>query len=221
MFSNTIEVLQLGKQDYQTSYDAMRLYTQNRDQFSPDQIWVVEHPPVYTLGQAGEMHHLLDTNTPIPIVKVDRGGQITYHGPGQIVIYLLINLKRQNLFVREFVHKIEQAIIETLISYGVYTERIPGAPGIYLNGQNSGFEHLKGAKIAALGLKITKQCSYHGLSLNVDMDLSPFKGINPCGYQGLQTIDLATLNKKLTVKEVSDTLVIHLKNQLEKLPNNV
>jgi lipoyl(octanoyl) transferase len=150
-------------------------------------------------------------------VKVDRGGQITYHGPGQIIVYLLINLKRQNLFVREFVHKIEQATIDTLLQYGVHTERIPGAAGIYLNEQSSGFKHLKGAKIAALGLKITKQCSYHGLSLNVDMDLSPFKGINPCGYQGLQTIDLATLNKKLSISEVSDTLIEHLKIQLGKV----
>lgn len=220
MLCNTIEVLHLGEQDYQISFDAMRHYTQNRDHSSSDQIWVVEHPPVYTLGQAGDIHHLLDINTQIPVVKVDRGGQITYHGPGQVVLYLLINLKRRNLFVRELVNKMEQAIIDSLLHYGVYTERIQGAPGIYLNDQNSGFEYLSGAKIAALGLKITKQCSYHGLSLNVDMDLSPFKGINPCGYQGLQTIDLATLNKKLTTKEVSDTLVIHLKNQLEKLPNN-
>jgi len=216
MTSNAVEVINLGLQDYLTTYEAMKIFTQQRTESTKDQIWILEHPPVFTLGLAGENKHLLVQNSGIPLVSVDRGGQITYHGPGQLVIYLLINLKRQNLYVREFVNKIEQAIIDTLTQLHVYAERKAGAPGIYLNDKNSGYEHLSGAKIAALGLKITKQCSYHGLSLNVKMDLKPFEMINPCGYQGMQTVDLATLNKNITVLEVSDTLVTQLNRQLQQ-----
>jgi len=216
MTSNAVEVINLGLQDYLTTYEAMKIFTQQRTESTKDQIWILEHLPVFTLGLAGENKHLLVQNSGIPLVSVDRGGQITYHGPGQLVIYLLINLKRQNLYVREFVNKIEQAIIDTLSQLDVYAERKAGAPGIYLNDKNSGYEHLSGAKIAALGLKITKQCSYHGLSLNVKMDLKPFEMINPCGYQGMQTVDLATLNKNITVLEVSDTLVTQLNRQLQQ-----
>jgi lipoyl(octanoyl) transferase len=216
MTSNAVEVINLGLQDYLTTYEAMKIFTQQRTESTKDQIWILEHLPVFTLGLAGENKHLLVQNSGIPLVSVDRGGQITYHGPGQLVIYLLINLKRQNLYVREFVNKIEQAIIDTLTQLDVYAERKAGAPGIYLNDKNSGYEHLSGAKIAALGLKITKQCSYHGLSLNVKMDLKPFEMINPCGYQGMQTVDLATLNKNITVLEVSDTLVTQLNRQLQQ-----
>jgi lipoyl(octanoyl) transferase len=216
MTSNAVEVINLGLQDYLTTYEAMKIFTQQRTESTKDQIWILEHPPVFTLGLAGENKHLLVQNSGIPLVSVDRGGQITYHGPGQLVIYLLINLKRQNLYVREFVNKIEQAIIDTLTQLHVYAERKAGAPGIYLNDKNSGYEHLSGAKIAALGLKITKQCSYHGLSLNVKMDLKPFEMINPCGYQGMQTVDLGTLNKNITVLEVSDTLVTQLNRQLQQ-----
>ena len=216
MPSNAIEVLQLGVQDYLSTYEAMKDFTQRRNESTIDQIWVLEHPPVFTLGLAGEMQHLLDENSEIPLVRVDRGGQITYHGPGQLVIYLLLNLKRQQLFVRELVNKIEQAVIDTLLQLDVYAERKPGAPGIYLNDQNHGFEYLAGAKIAALGLKVTKQCTYHGLSLNVNMDLKPFEMINPCGYPGMQTVDLATLNKNKTLLEVSDIIIHQLTSQLHQ-----
>jgi len=216
MASNVIEVIHLGLQDYLTTYEAMKMFTQERSDATKDQIWILEHPPVFTLGLAGEIKHLLVQNSGIPVVPVDRGGQITYHGPGQLVVYLLLNLKRRNLYVRELVNKIEQAVIDTLEQLEVYAERKSGAPGIYLNDKNCGNEHLSGAKIAALGLKITKQCSYHGLSLNVKMDLKPFEMINPCGYQGLQTVDLATLNKNCTVSEVSDKLIHQLKRQLQQ-----
>lgn len=211
-----IDVIHLGMQEYLPTYEAMKEYTQNRDDTSADQIWVLEHPPVFTLGLAGEIKHLLEPNSSIEVVQVDRGGQITYHGPGQLIVYLLINLKRHHLFVRTLVHKMEEAIIQTLAFYGVIAIRKAGAPGIYLSDSNEGFETLAGAKIAALGLKVTKHCTYHGLSLNVSMDLKPFSAINPCGFAGLQTVDLATLNKNISMNEVAQTLVKHLLFQLEK-----
>jgi lipoyl(octanoyl) transferase len=216
MASDVIEVVDLGLQDYLTTYEAMKIFTQERTDATKDQIWILEHPPVFTIGLAGEIKHLLIQNSGIPVVPVDRGGQITYHGPGQLVVYLLLNLRRRNLYVRELVNKIEQAVIDTLKQLELYADRKSGAPGIYLNDKNSGYEHLSGAKIAALGLKITKQCSYHGLSLNVKMDLKPFEMINPCGYQGMQTVDLATLNKNVTVLEVSEKLINQLKRQLQQ-----
>jgi len=175
-----------GVEDYALSFDAMRAFTDARSESTLDEIWLVEHPPVYTLGMAGDPAHLLNPNSTIPLVKVDRGGQITYHGPGQVVAYLLLDLRRRKLMVREFVHRIEQAVLNTLAAYNLPAERVAGAPGIYLaQGPH------RGAKIAALGLKIRKGCSYHGVSLNVRMDLQPFLQINPCGYVDLQTIDLA------------------------------
>jgi lipoyl(octanoyl) transferase len=151
------------------------------------------------------------------LIKVDRGGEITYHGPGQIIIYLLLDLKRKKLFVKELVRAIEQSVIDTLTKYGVLAERKPGAPGIYIAKQNqtSPFE---GAKIAALGLKITKQCSYHGLALNVAMDMRPFDTIHPCGYEGLQTIDMKTLGISENIDLVAMCLVDHLKRQLHLVP---
>jgi lipoyl(octanoyl) transferase len=216
MPSNAIEVLHLGVQDYLSTYEAMKAFTQQRTESTKDQIWVLEHPPVFTLGLAGEMQHLLVEHSDIPVVRVDRGGQITYHGPGQLVVYLLLNLKRSHLYVRELVHKIEQAVIDTLCELDVSAQRKVGAPGIYLNEHNVGYEYLAGAKIAALGLKITKQCTYHGLSLNVNMDLKPFEMINPCGYAGMQTVDLATLNKKQSLSEVSEKLINQLTAQLDQ-----
>lgn len=182
----SISVQSLGLQDYQHCFDAMRAYTAERTPETPDVLWVVEHPPVYTLGQAGDPSHLLAPDPAIPLVKIDRGGQITYHGPGQIVVYLLLDLKRRHLMVRELVNAIEAAVIRTLARYNLASERKAGAPGIYLSDGSH-----QGAKIAALGLKIRHGCSYHGVSLNVDMDLSPFLRINPCGYAGLETIDMA------------------------------
>ena len=205
----------LGRQDYLPTYEAMKKFTAERTADTPDEIWVLEHPPVYTLGQAGDPAHLLKPQSHIPLVPIDRGGQITYHGPGQIVVYLLLDLRRRHLFVRELVHRIEQSIIDTLADVGVIGERQVGAPGIYLAKQPHLAKENVGAKIAALGLKITKQCSYHGLALNVDMDLSPFEAINPCGYAGLKTIDLRTLGVSDNMDIVAKYLLSHLSKQLE------
>ena len=174
-----IDIVERGLQDYDTCFDEMQTFTAQRGPDTPDTIWLVEHPPVFTLGLAGDPAHLLAPGN-IPLVKVDRGGQITYHGPGQVVAYLLLDLRRRGLFVKALVDAIEAAVIETLATYNVASERKAGAPGIYL----SGGPHA-GAKIAALGLKIRNGCSYHGVSLNLAMDLSPFTQINPCGYAGL------------------------------------
>ncbi|MFJ4293562.1 lipoyl(octanoyl) transferase LipB [Cupriavidus sp. NPDC089707] len=191
-----IQIIERGREDYQPCFDAMRAFTAARTPETPDQIWLVEHPPVYTLGQAGDRAHLLSPDDNIPVVQIDRGGQITYHGPGQVVAYLLLDLRRRHLMVRELVHAIEQAVLDTLAAYNLAAERKPGAPGIYL----SDGPH-QGAKIAALGLKIRNGCSYHGVSLNVQMDLSPFLRINPCGYAGLETVDMATAGATCTVAD--------------------
>lgn len=190
----------------------MRAYTDARDASSADQLWLVQHPPVYTLGLAADRAHVLDARD-IPVIQTDRGGEVTYHGPGQVVIYLLIDLRRgkdARLFAREFVQKIEQAVIDTLAAYNLDGIRKPGAPGIYMAAGP-----LQGAKIAALGLKIRASgCTYHGVSLNVAMDLSPFSRINPCGYAGLQTIDMKMLGVDATVADVqallAQQLITHL-----------
>ena len=209
-----VEVHFLGMQDYQNTYDAMREFTQHRDEQTPNQIWILEHPPVFTLGMAGDLNHLLDHNTNIPLIQIDRGGQITYHGPGQIVAYLLFDLKRQGIYVKELVNRLEEAIIQTLKHYGIQTERQPGAPGIYIS-EVKGKNHT-GAKIAALGLKVTKHCTYHGLALNVRMDLAPYQSINPCGYPDLETIDMATLGVEVDQAEVAQRLVQELQAQFLK-----
>ncbi|AIO23135.1 MULTISPECIES: lipoyl(octanoyl) transferase LipB [Burkholderia] len=194
-----------GVETYETSFDAMRAFTDTRTADTGDEIWLVEHPPVYTLGQAGDPAHLLVADSGVPLVKVDRGGQITYHGPGQIVAYLLLDLRRRKLMVRTLVTKIEEAVIETLAAYNLASVRKAGAPGIYVA---SGAH--EGAKIAALGLKIRNGCSYHGLSLNVKMDLRPFLAINPCGYAGLETVDMASLEVAADWNDVAHTLVRRL-----------
>lgn len=211
----SVKVRHLGVQDYLPTYEAMKKFTNERDASTPDEIWVLEHPPVYTLGQAGDLAHLLAKDSVIPLVPIDRGGQITYHGPGQIVVYLLLDLRRRKLFVRDLVNRIEQAIIDTLTDFKVLGERHQGAPGIYLGKDNSIAAHLIGAKIAALGLKVTKQCCYHGLALNVHMDLSPFEAINPCGYPGLKTVDLSSLGVSDNIGAVAKNLLSHLLKQLE------
>jgi lipoyl(octanoyl) transferase len=200
-----------GTEPYQTSFDAMREFTAQRDANTPDEIWLVEHPPVFTLGQAGKPEHLLIANSGIPLVQIDRGGQITYHGPGQVVAYLLVDLRRRKLMVRELVTLIEQAVIETLAAYNLAGVRKDGAPGIYVpdDAQGESAVH-RGAKVAALGLKIRNGCSYHGVSLNVSMDLSPFLAINPCGYAGLETVDMATLGAHATWREAAATLAARL-----------
>jgi lipoyl(octanoyl) transferase len=186
------QIIDRGVEDYAVTFDAMRAYTASRSADSPDQLWIVEHPPVFTLGLGADPGHVLNAHA-IPVIQTDRGGEVTYHGPGQVVIYLLVDLRRSQpgarLFAREFVQKIEQAVIDTLAAYNLAGERKPGAPGIYVS--NGPWQ---GAKIAALGLKIRSNgCTYHGVSLNVAMDLAPFSWINPCGYAGLATVDMRTL----------------------------
>lgn len=202
-----------GVEPYEVSFASMRAFTEARGPDTGDEIWLVEHPPVYTLGQAGDPAHLLVADSRIPLVKVDRGGQITYHGPGQIVVYLLLDLRRRKLMVRTLVTRIEEAVIETLAAYNLGSVRKAGAPGIYVE---SG-PH-EGAKIAALGLKIRNGCSYHGLSLNVKMDLRPFLAINPCGYAGLETVDMASLEAAADWNDVAHTLVRRLIANLDGEP---
>jgi lipoyl(octanoyl) transferase len=199
------QIIQRGVEPYAVSFEAMRAFTDTRDADSPDQLWLVEHPPVYTLGLAADRAHILDPHA-IPVIQSDRGGEVTYHGPGQVVIYLLMDLRRQRsggrLFAREFVQKIEQAVIDTLAAYNLDGVRKAGAPGIYVASGPS-----QGAKIAALGLKIRASgCTYHGVSLNVAMDLQPFAWINPCGYAGLATVDMKTLGVDAALPDVQTLL---------------
>ena len=217
MQASSVLIKNLGLVDYQDAYIAMQSFTKERLPTTPDELWILQHPSVFTLGLAGNAANLHQPVKHIPLIEVDRGGEITYHGPGQIIIYLLLDLKRKKLFVKELVRAIEQSVIDTLTKYGVLAERKPGAPGIYIAKQNqtSPFE---GAKIAALGLKITKQCSYHGLALNVAMDMRPFDAIHPCGYEGLQTIDMKTLGISENIDLVATCLVDHLKRQLHLVP---
>lgn len=200
-----VVVRRLGRVEYEPTFQAMQDFTATRTADTPDELWVVEHPPVYTLGQAGKPEHVL-RDVGIPLVRIDRGGQVTYHGPGQVVIYLLLDLARRKIKVRELVSAIEQAVIDLLGELGVVAERRDGAPGVYVGD----------AKIAALGLRIRNGCSYHGVSLNVDMDLSPFDAINPCGYAGLKVIQTRDLNLPLTAHEAGERLSQHLLQQLEQ-----
>ncbi|MDD2741023.1 MAG: lipoyl(octanoyl) transferase LipB [Rhodocyclaceae bacterium] len=200
-----MQVKQLGRVEYEPTWRAMLDFTIARTADTPDEIWIVEHPPVFTLGQAGKPEHLL-TDIGIPVVKIDRGGQITYHGPGQVVIYLLLDLSRLKIKVRELVTAIEQAVIDFLAAHGVTADRLAGAPGVYVGD----------AKIAALGLKIKNGCSYHGLSLNVDMDISPFTAINPCGYAGLKVVQTKDFNIPLTAEQAGEQLTQYLLGQLDK-----
>lgn len=200
-----MKICRLGRVDYQPTFQAMLDFTASRNAETPDEIWIVEHQPVYTLGQAGKPEHIL-RDVGIPIVKIDRGGQVTYHGPGQVVIYLLLDLQRLKLKVRELVSAIEQAVIDLLAEFEVTAERRDGAPGVYVGD----------AKVAALGLRIRNGCSYHGVSLNVDMDLSPFAAINPCGYAGLNVIQTKDLKIPLTVSEAGERLSQQLLLQLDR-----
>lgn len=200
-----IAVKRLGRVAYAPTFQAMQDFTATRTAETPDELWIVEHPPVYTLGQAGKPEHIL-RDVGIPIVKIDRGGQVTYHGPGQVLIYLLLDLSRLKIKVRELVTAIEQAVIELLAEHGVTAERRDGAPGVYVND----------AKVAALGLRIRNGCSYHGVSLNVDMDMTPFAAINPCGYPGLLVTQTRDLNIPLTADEAGEQLSQHLLQQLDR-----
>ena len=203
-------IRELGRVAYTPTFEQMQALTVARDVNSPDEFWLLEHPPVFTLGQAGLESHLLHA-TSVPLVHTDRGGQITYHGPGQVVIYMLLDLKRRGMMIKEWVRRIEEAIILTLGDYGLQTERHEGAPGIYIS--NDGTQTHAGAKIAALGLKVKNGCTYHGLSLNVAMDLSPFLQINPCGYAGLETVDMRTMGVDAPQDEVAHVLANYLTEQ--------
>ena len=207
-------VKHLGLVDYASTYEAMQIFTKGRTSDTADEIWVLEHPPVFTLGLAGDADNLHSPSNQIPLVQVDRGGEITYHGPGQIVIYLLLDLRRLGIFVKELVSRIEQATIDTLADFGIDVERKPGAPGIYISKQTGVSSEWVGAKIAALGLKVSKGCSYHGLALNVATDLEAFKRIHPCGYEGLKTVDMQTLGIKDNIDTISQRLLQHLQKQL-------
>jgi len=207
-------VKHLGIADYESTYQAMRDFTQQRDGDTPDEIWILEHPPVFTLGLAGDAGNLHSPSNQIPLVQVDRGGEITYHGPGQIVVYLLLDLRRLGIFVKELVSRIEQALIDTLADLGIPAERHSGAPGIYVAQDGAIAVEYRGAKIAALGLKVSKGCSYHGLALNVATDLEAFSRIHPCGYEGLKTVDMQTLGIKDNIDIISQTLLGHLQKQL-------
>jgi len=205
----------LGQADYEPTFAAMRAFTDARTPDTPDELWIVEHPPVFTLGLGADRGHLLAGANAIPVVQTDRGGEVTFHGPGQVVIYLLMDLRRNKpggkLYARQFVHKIEQAIINVLQAYNLAGERIEGAPGIYIADGPK-----KGAKIAALGLKVRGNgCTYHGVSLNVAMDLSPFTWINPCGYAGLETIDMRSMGVNVPLAEVQDALAEELVRLLD------
>lgn len=207
--------------NYPDTWQAMKDFTEARQDSSPDEIWVCEHNPVYTLGLAGDPSHLLQSSD-IPLVKTDRGGQITYHGPGQLVVYPLLDLKRYDLKVREYVQLLEQVIIDSLNSLGLNdAQRKPDAPGVYI-GWNKSLKKREAlpvgelAKIAALGIKIRKGCTYHGLSLNIEMDLTPFTWINPCGYSGLETIDLSSAGVKISFNEMQFHIVENLVSRLRE-----
>jgi len=200
---------------YEPIWRAMREFTEQRGPDSADEIWLLQHQPVYTLGQAGRREHLLDTRD-IAVVACDRGGQVTYHGPGQVVAYVLMDLRRAGYFVKEYVQRLEDAVIAVLAQLGVrHAQRQAGAPGVYVPclpvaGAASGAV----AKIAALGVKVRNGCTYHGIAVNVAMDLQPFLGINPCGYAGLRTTDLATCGVACTVTQVGDALARQLLQDL-------
>ncbi|NBQ88182.1 MAG: lipoyl(octanoyl) transferase LipB [Betaproteobacteria bacterium] len=199
-----MELRLLGRVDYAATFEAMREFTAQRDAGTPDTLWLCEHPPVFTQGLAGQAAHVLAAGD-IPVVQSNRGGQVTYHGPGQVVAYPMVDLQRARCYVKEYVYRLEEAVIRTLAHFGVTGHRVPGAPGIYvrlddpfshaaLSGPAPAGDPFRGlGKIAALGIKVSRHCTYHGVALNVAMDLAPFARINPCGYAGLATVDLSTI----------------------------
>jgi lipoyl(octanoyl) transferase len=201
---------QLGLTAYLPAWHAMQAFTAARNAATADEIWLTQHQPVYTLGLAGKPEHLLRADTGIALVKCDRGGQITYHGPGQLVAYLLLDMKRRNLGVRALVRTMESAVIDLLADYGIAARRRADAPGVYVQMTQDGRE----AKIAALGLRVRNGCCYHGLALNIDMDLTPFAAINPCGYEGMAVTQLRALGVTDTLQSVSDKLAHHLARSL-------
>ena len=214
----------LGRCDWASTADAMRAFTDARDEATPDELWLAEHAPVFTQGIAGRPEHVLAAGD-IPVLRSNRGGQVTYHGPGQVVAYPLVDLKRLSIYVKEYVFRIEAAVLKVLESYGVTGHRVAGAPGLYvrlddpfahaaLQGPADPREPFRGlGKIAALGIKVSRHRAYHGVALNVAMDLEPFTRIDPCGYAGLQSVDLARLGINTTWQEAADRLASRLVNQ--------
>ena len=213
----TMETRQLGRVDYRPTYQAMQDFTAARDEITPDTLWICEHPAVYTQGLAGKSDHILNPGE-IPVVQTNRGGQVTFHGPGQVVVYPLIDLKRAGYFIKEYVFRIEEAAIKTLAHFGVTGHRVAGSPGIYvrlddpfshaaLSGPFDAADPFRGlGKIAALGIKLSRHCTYHGVALNVAMDLEPFSRINPCGYANLKTTDLSTIGVSASWQEAAQVL---------------
>lgn len=202
--NQSLIVRQLGLQPYQPIWQAMQQFTDERNEFSQDEIWLVEHLPVFTQGQAGKQEHLLNPGD-IPVVPVDRGGQITYHGPGQQMMYVMLNMKRRKFGVRQLVTALEQCIVNYLEEYGIAAYPKADAPGVYVDSK----------KVCSVGLRIRKGCSFHGLALNVNMDLSPFLRINPCGYAGLEMVDCAKLNGPDTLEKAGPKIVDHICSLLE------
>ena len=216
----------LGQVDYRPTFEAMQVFTAARQAHTADELWICEHPPTFTEGISSRSEHLLAT-ADIPIVRTDRGGQITYHGPGQVVAYPLVDLRRSGYFVKEYVFRIEEALIRSLGVWGVTGHRVRGAPGIYVRPEDPGahgrlppssagaapdFSGL--GKIAALGIKVSRHCTYHGVALNVGMDLAPFDWINPCGYAGLRTVDLSTIGIAVGWEEAAVILSARLQSAL-------
>jgi len=197
-------VRRLGLVAYESTWHAMQSFSARRDPGTPDEIWLLQHAPVYTLGVAGKTEHLPRIANGIPVINSDRGGQITYHGPGQIIAYLLLDLRRRGLNVRTLVRRMEQAVIDFLAEHAIAARGSIDAPGVYVGD----------AKIAALGLRVRNGCCYHGLALNIDMDLAPFHAINPCGHPGLAVIQLRSLGIALTTEAAGEQLVVHLKRVL-------
>lgn len=207
-----LRIRQLGLADYQTVWDAMRTFTETRGPDTLDEVWLLQHPRVFTQGQAGKAEHVIAPGD-IPVIQVDRGGQVTYHGPGQIVGYLLVDLRRRGIGIRQLVTAIENSIIAVLAGYGIESAGKPDAPGVYLT---------SGAKIAALGLRVRRGCTFHGLSLNVDMDLEPYARINPCGFSGLQVAQMRDLVNPLpSLDTLEQQLSAALCAQLDYDPQTV
>jgi len=215
-------IRQLGCEDYARTWQAMRAFTAARRADTEDELWIVEHPAVFTLGQAGRREHVLDA-LDIPVIASDRGGQVTYHGPGQVIAYPLLDLRRMGIYVKELVFRVEQAVIQTLESFGIEGRRVPGAPGVFTPWQGAAPAPFSGiAKIAALGVKVTGGCTYHGVALNVAMDLTPYSRINPCGFPGLEVVDLATLGVATSSADaaarLSARLQAHLSTRAKIIP---
>ena len=217
-----IDIRQLGRVDYLPTYVAMQDFTAQRIPDGPDALWICEHNPVFTQGLAGKAEHILHNDVAIPVVQTNRGGQVTFHGPGQVVAYPLIDLQRAGYYVKEYVYRVEESVLRTLAHFGVTGHRVAGAPGIYvrlddpfshaaLTGPAHPGDPFRGlGKIAALGIKVSRHCTYHGVALNVAMDLEPYSRINPCGYANLQPVDLSTIGVQTTWDEAAGVLASKL-----------